>query len=65
MIVNYLILAITIINLVILLSVSNLLIRTADVLRNLNKNIDEYFYLEATKPSVKNNQNQEKGLVDI
>jgi hypothetical protein len=64
MIMDYLIVTITIFNLVILLLISNLLIRLADAIRNLNKDVDDYFYLTKTKP-VKSQNNQEKGLVDI
>jgi hypothetical protein len=64
MIMDYLIITITIFNLVILLLISNLLIRLADAIRNLNKDVDDYFYLTKIKP-VKSQNNQEKGLVDI
>lgn len=63
--IDYLILTITILNLVILLSVSSFLIGIADAVKYLNKNIDEYLYLNTNTHQSNQPKNEEKNLVDI
>lgn len=54
-----------ILNLIIILSLCNFLIKLANSLINFRKELEDYYYLKSTSAKSNQENNQESGLVDL